>query len=121
MPNKRNRDKKGRASSRRRTVPTSRTGDSVKALLQRSSPAFESIAKQAEKQRNWRSWLAVQLAGELFERITGIVEHADELVIFVESASWGVRLRYALAELDGELRASHPRIVQIAVRVMPRS
>ena len=52
--------------------------------------------------------------------MTGVVEKGGELVIFTVSAGWGVRLRYALAELESELRSAHPSIDSVIVRVLPR-
>jgi len=93
--------------------------DSVKSLLGRSSPVLASIAEQGARQRQWREWLAQRLPARLYGHLTGVVESAGELVIFAASAGWGVRLRYALAELEGELRAAHPGIERVRVRVLP--
>jgi len=56
----------------------------------------------------------------LFSRITGVVERNAELVIFTESASWGVRLRYAMPALQAELERINPRIARVRVRVLPQ-
>ncbi|MGB6449167.1 MAG: DciA family protein [Steroidobacteraceae bacterium] len=79
-----------------------------------------SIADQASRQRIWRQWLAERLPASLVARVTGVVERDGELVIFTESAGWGVRLRYALAELDTELHSAHPAVTRVAVRVLPK-
>jgi hypothetical protein len=78
-----------------------------------------SITDQAARQRYWREWLAERLPATLCGRLAGVVETGGELVIFTASAGWGVRLRYALAELEFELRAAHPAIECITVRVLP--
>jgi hypothetical protein len=52
--------------------------------------------------------------------VSGVVERAENLVIFAESAAWAGRLRYALVELDEEIRRENPAIRSVAVRVMPR-
>jgi hypothetical protein len=78
-----------------------------------------SIADQAARQRAWREWLDARFPEPLRARITGVVERDGELVIFTASAGWGVRLRYALAELDGELRRARPEITRVLVRVLP--
>lgn len=77
------------------------------------------VADQASRQRHWREWLLERLPQALRPRITGVVERDGALVIFTESAGWGVRLRYATAELEAELRGSHPEIARILVRVLP--
>ncbi len=119
MPNKPRRDKHIRSGLRR--GGGGRAGaDSVKTLLTRPGPVLASIADQAARQRIWRQWLAERLPAGLLARVTGVVERDGELVIFTESAGWGVRLRYALAELDSELRHAHPAVARVAVRVLPK-
>ena len=114
MPNTRRRDKKLRPAS-----PTPRGGshraDSVKELLGRSSPLLASIRGQQSRQDSRRAWLAAQLPAALQKHITGLVERDGELVIFTASASWGVRVRYAVAEAE-----KPPGIDTILVRVLPR-
>jgi hypothetical protein len=48
------------------------------------------------------------------------VERAENLVIFAESSAWAGRLRYALVELDDDIRRENPAIQSVAVRVMPK-
>jgi hypothetical protein len=120
MPNTPRRDKKIRSASRRRVARIRPGADSVKSLLGRGSPVLASIADQASRQRHWRAWLTERLPTTLRGHLTGIVETGGELVIFTASAGWGVRLRYAIAELEGELRAAHPAVECITVRVLPR-
>jgi hypothetical protein len=93
--------------------------DSVKSLLARSSPVLTSIADQAARQLGWRKWLDERLPAALLRRVTGVVERDGELVLFAESAGWGARLRYALAELEPELRRTHATVERVAVRVLP--
>jgi hypothetical protein len=119
MPNKPGRDKKIRPVPGRSGARNRPSVDSVKSLLGRPSPVLASIADQASRQRHWRTWLGARLPAELLSRITGIVESEGELVIFTQSAGWGVRLRYAMAELEPELRAADAAIESITVRVLP--
>lgn len=125
MPNKPRRDKKNRRVSGRgvaqfRPGPHSvKKADSVKSLLAHSGPVLGRIAAQAARQSAWRDWLTERIAEPLRARITGIVEREGALVIFTESAGWGVRLRYAVAELEAELRRQHPQVSRVLVRVLP--
>ena len=93
--------------------------DSVKSLLARSGPVLARVADQAAKQGVWRDWLAERIEEPLRGRITGVVERDGALVLFTESAGWGVRLRYAMAELEAELRRDHPQVSRVLVRVLP--
>jgi hypothetical protein len=42
------------------------------------------------------------------------------LVIFTESAAWSARVRFAVAEIEVELKRAHPAIAAVAVRVLPK-
>jgi hypothetical protein len=97
----------------------SRGAHSVKALLQRSTPALAAIVDQRARQGLWHAWLQARLPAELLARVTGVVERDDALVIFTASASWSVRLRYAAGELESELRREQPALQRIVVRVLP--
>ena len=94
---------------------------SVKDLLGRVTTVLTPIAKQRIQQKSWREWLDQRLDKTLAERVTGVVERDDSLVIFAESAGWSTRVRYAIADLENEVRERNPAIKTIAVRVMPKS
>src|SRR2546430_13630205 len=57
------------------------------------------------------------LPTELGARVCGVIERDGTLVIFAASAAWCARLRYALQELDPQIRAAAPQLTAIAVRV----
>ena len=102
----------------------SRTGHpvhSVKDLLK--SPAFtlNRVSEQASRQQFWERWLQDQLGAELHGRISGIAEQEGKLTIFAESAAWSARLRFAVAELDGQIREAGGNISSVSVRVLPRA
>ena len=105
-----------------RPVSTSRTVESVKALLSRSSQsALSDVAQHRQSQKDWRSFLSSKLPAALASRVTGVVERDENLVIFAESSAWSARLRYAIAELDEEIRRANPAIKSVNVRVMPKA
>lgn len=92
---------------------------SVKDLLVRRNAVLESIADQGARQSGWREWLAERLPEELRARITGVVEREATLVVFADSPGWSVRLRYALADLEADLRKENAALTRFVVRVMP--
>ena len=51
----------------------------------------------------------------------GVLEREGTLVIFAESAAWSARLRFALAELETQIRAENAAIHSVAVKVLPRA
>ena len=79
------------------------------------------VTAQASRQNFWNCWLSTHLAPELRARVSGVVERDGTLVIFAETAAWSARLRYAILELEREIRAADPGLIDIEVRVLPRS
>jgi hypothetical protein len=116
MPNKINRDKRDKHPVRRRK----RRIDSVKDLLQGPGVALQRLKEQQARQALWRGWLDEHLPEEARARVCGVVERAGTLVIFASSAAWSARVRFAVAEIEEEIKRAHPTIGKIAVRVLPR-
>jgi len=122
MPKTRPRDKRGNSRNRRPETATSTSQpDSVKAVLARLSPTLTRVTDQAARQAAWRQWLAAHLPEDLVARLSGVVERDGTLVLFAESAAWSARLRYAMQDIEAPLRAAHPEIGAVKVRVMPRT
>jgi hypothetical protein len=92
---------------------------SVKDLLAGSVPILSQATDQIARQAFWRPWLEAHLPAELAPRITAISERDGNLVVFAHSPAWSARLRYALQELDRQIREAQPDIKEITVRVMP--
>ena len=92
---------------------------SVKDLLARAVPVLSQAADQNACQAFWRPWLASHLPPELPPRVTGITERDGNLVVFADSPAWSARLRYALQELEPQLRGAAPHINEVRVRVLP--
>jgi hypothetical protein len=95
--------------------------DSVKELLQRSTPVLAGLQREALRQRDWLQWVKCELPEELAAHVTGATENCGELVIFAESAVWGVRLRYAAPQLLGAVNRHSATLVGVKVRVVPRA
>ena len=119
MPKKMGRDKHVRLPMRSRTSPAPHKTYSVKELLARSAPALRRVTEQAARQSFWREWLARHLPPALHAHVSGVAERDGTLVIFATSAAWSARLRYALTELDVQIRAVAPELTAIKVRVLP--
>jgi hypothetical protein len=122
MPNKLRRDKRsGTRNSATNVSKTFRSPDSVKAVLGRLTPTLTRVSDQATRQTFWKQWLAQNLPSELTQRLSGVVERDDTLVIFAESAAWSARLRYVMQELQPQIKQARPTIQQVSVRVMPKA
>jgi hypothetical protein len=116
----------GKANTRRgsrtfanRGTQSRNSMDSVKDLLQRSTPVLAGLQREALRQRDWLQWVRRELPEELATHVTGATEQSGELVIFAESAAWGVRLRYAAPQLLDAIGGQEPRIAGVKVRVVP--
>ena len=120
MPKIMSRNKRGKAPVRSRTGPTSGAAHSVKELLARRGPALTRVTAQASRQNFWNCWLSTHLPAEIRRRVSGVTERDGTLVIFAETAAWSARLRYAILELEREIRAADPALTDIEVRVLPR-
>ena len=94
--------------------------DSVKDLLLRSTPVLAGLQREALRQHDWLQWVQRELPEELASHVTGVTEQAGQLVIFAESAVWGVRLRYAAPQLLGVIGRQQANISGVRIRVMPR-
>ncbi|TLZ06313.1 MAG: DUF721 domain-containing protein [Gammaproteobacteria bacterium] len=120
MPKKMARNKRGRSAMRTAAGPGSTRTHSVKELLSRGAPALTRVTDQAARASFWSGWLCRHLPTDLAPTVSGVVEREGTLVIFAASAAWCARLRYALEELEPEIRADFPALTAISVRVRPR-
>jgi hypothetical protein len=116
MPNKIKRNK----GQTRRLRPTQGKSDSVKDLLQRAHPALARLSAQAQLEERWRTWLGRNLPVEAAAQVSSVVQRHDTLVIFTHSAVWSARVRFAVAEIETELKRAHPAISAVSVRVLPK-
>jgi hypothetical protein len=90
----------------------------VNELLDRQ-PALRSLAAARARQGDWLQWLRQVLAPELASHVTLAVAKNDELTLYVASAAWSNRLRYAVGALHNPLQARDATLSKIRVRVMP--
>jgi hypothetical protein len=121
MPHRVKPDNRRKPRLGRKTVGIRHKADSVKALLGNPSHSvFGRLNEQALSHQRVRKWLENKLPQDLVGRLSGVVERAETLVIFAESAGWSARVRYAVAEIEPALLREYPNISVISVRVMPR-
>ena len=98
-----------------------RAPESVKALLGRISRNIVApVAEQRQSQQGWREWLKNKLPQDIETRVTGVVEREGTLTFFAESAAWSARLRFAIADLEPQIRERNAEIRKLVVKVMPR-
>ena len=109
-----------RAGSVRNSRNPLRAPESVKALLSRiSRNVVAPVAEQRQAQQGWREWLKHKLPGYIETHVTGVVEREGTLTVFAESAAWSARLRFAIVELEPQIREHNAHIEKLVVKVMP--
>jgi Dna[CI] antecedent, DciA len=89
-------------------------------LLAKAGITSKGIAQYADQQSRWSSKLSAALDPALFERVTGTGFEAGTLTVYVESAAWSARLRYALAESLPQLQEAETSLTAVSVRLRPR-
>jgi hypothetical protein len=90
----------------------------VNDLLGRQ-PTMRALAAEQARQADWLQWLRQILAPELAAHLSLAVAKDDELTLYVASAAWSNRLRYAVGALHNQLQARDATLSKIRVRVMP--
>ena len=78
------------------------------------------VAAQRQAQLGWREWLKNKLPENIEAHVTGVVEREGTLTVFAESAAWSARLRFAIVELEAQIRERNAQIGKLIVKVMPR-
>jgi hypothetical protein len=89
--------------------------------LQRGPALLMRVTDHQARAGRWENWFSGHLPAALYARISGISEEHGNLCIFAVSAAWSARLRYAICELEAEIRAVEPALRGIEVRVLPRA
>jgi hypothetical protein len=126
MPKKSGQDKKtGRrialksGSNPRRTYSIgSKTPQPISELMRQSS-IVGRVKHKVSAQKSWTEWLRELLPAELACHIVHAVPKQSELVVFADTSSWSVRLRYAVTGLLEPIQRRDPAIRRAQVRVQP--
>ena len=121
MPKRPPRNKNYRPLSETRNAYGQRAPFIVKDLLAKAGITSKGISQFAEAQDKWLSRLRETLDPALLERVTGTGFEAGILTVYVESAAWSARLRYALADALPALQAADSSIKNVGVRLRPRA
>jgi hypothetical protein len=122
MPKKMTRNKRNRSTFRAGVILRTPPSHSVKELLaKRLPPLLKRVTARAAREHFWQNWLRGHIPEPLRARICAIVESDGVLTIFAESSAWSARLRYAILELEHEMRAADRALTSVRVRVLPRT
>jgi hypothetical protein len=80
---------------------------------------LQGLRRAQDSQADWLTWIRKMLPEDLRDAPTNAIARDGELVVLAASAAWGTRLRYALAELDAQIRERAPQLRRVSVRVAP--
>jgi len=124
MPKKTPQDKKSLLEKRNKSAfrePGARWRGRAQSLdsIMKKQGWLHDLERQMGAQRQWLDWLAEALPAELRGQLVYAVQRGPELTVLTTSAAWSARVRFALAELEQQIRARQPDIVKITVRVAP--
>jgi hypothetical protein len=124
MPKKPPQDKKrspdlprGKAYVRRRLG----AGSTPKSLgdIMTGKGWLQNLKVARNAQQDWLSWLRERLPPELRDAAINVIPKERELVVMASSAAWSSRLRYALAEVEAQIKARDAKINKVSVRIAP--
>jgi hypothetical protein len=118
------RDKKSGARNARAVATRSNKTVQINDLLLKR-PLLARLAAAIPAQQSWLEWLRASVPAELAAHIVNVVPRSStgtashELVIFADSAAWGMRLRYALAAIEVDIRTRDAAVGRWRVRIAP--
>jgi len=120
MPKSSRRDKqKSRETAGNDTRHAAARTRSVQDLLTTRLPLLQEVARQGAAASTCSVTVKSSLAANLAVHVQQVRLLHGRLTVMTESAAWAARLRYALAEAEPQLRAAHPEIDSVAVKVSP--
>src|SRR5579863_8390650 len=112
--------RQGTDAGRRTALACNIKPKSVNELLINGA-GLRRIAASIPLQQSWADWLRRMVTSELACHIVNAVPSNGQLVVFADSAAWGVRLRYALAGMQADIAGRDATILRASVRVQRQS
>jgi hypothetical protein len=106
-------------------IPTGKSPDhtrkpsKINDLLSRSAIGGAAIRAFVDRQESWESFFTTRLEPALLAAVGHYVEKDGTLTIFVTSAAWAARMRYALPALWPAAMQFRPAVSRWVVKVQP--
>jgi hypothetical protein len=117
MPKPPGRYKKFPSSMSSRAANPGRKPFIVKDLLAKSGLLSKVSAQLVDSDQQWREFFRKRLPEDMAGQIDTLVEEAGTLTVFASSAAWSARLKYALLELEPEMKRESARLKRCVVKV----
>ncbi len=121
MPKRQARNKNFRPRSETPRPYGQHTPFNVKDLLAKAGITTKGIASFNAEQKRWNSALQAVLTPDLLSKVSGTGFERGMLTVYIESAVWAARLRFALAESLPRLQQSAPDLKGTRLRLRPRA
>ena len=106
-----------------RNKQTVRPGSAPKTigdLMSARLPALTQRARSAPETSEWHVAVMKAFGSPLANKVNGCTLDSGTLTVIAESSAWAARMRFALAEIEPELRAAIPGFRELVVKVRPR-
>jgi hypothetical protein len=91
----------------------------IKDLLDKSGLTGRAIGQFVARQQSWEAFFATRLPASLTKEISHFVEKDGVLTVYVSSAAWSARLKFALAECWPAVLAERPSLQRSVVKIQP--
>jgi len=100
----------------RPSAPPRTVGDLISARL----PALAQRALSAPEASEWHVTVMKALGADLANKVNAITLNSGRITVLADSSAWAARMRFALAEIEPEVRKVTPDFRELVVRVRPR-
>ena len=91
----------------------------IKDLLDKAGLTGRAIGQFVARQQSWEAFFATRLPASLTKEISHFVEKDGVLTVYVSSAAWSARLKFALAECWPAVLAERPSLQRSVVKIQP--
>ena len=89
-------------------------------LISTRLPALAKRARLAPESSEWQVAVMNALGPGLANKVNRCTLDSGRITVIAESSAWAARMRFALAEIEPELRQITPGFRELTIRVRPR-
>ena len=104
----------------KQSVRPGQTPRTVRDLISARLPALAQRALSTSEASEWHVTVTNALGPELANKVNGITLNSGRITVLAESSAWASRMRFALAEVEPQLRAVTPDFRELVIRVRPK-
>ncbi len=109
-----------RPSRNKQTIRPGTKPATAAALILARLPALAERARLAPESSEWQVAVMSALGPGLANKVNRCTLDSGRITVIAESSAWAARMRFALAEIEAELRRITPGFRELTIRVRPR-